>query len=224
MNLARLLAFATIVWTASAVGGTVDLPTQVGGAFSVPAQSLREARFNSTVRQQYDFSCGSAALSTLLTHHYDFPIGEAQVFQQMYERGDPDKIKAEGFSLLDMKVFLEANGFEADGFEAPLDKLVSAGLPAIALVNEKGYNHFVVVKGVKHGRVLIGDPSGGTRSTSIESFNAVWVNQILFVVTNKQDAARFNLASDWRVAPFAPIAGGIDRTGASLPKLGPADF
>ena len=50
--------------------GSVDLPFQIGGAFSVPAVSIKEARFSAMVRQQYDFSCGSAALSTLLTYHY----------------------------------------------------------------------------------------------------------------------------------------------------------
>ena len=37
-----------------------------GGEYSVRVRSLKEAKFRSTVRQQYDFSCGSAALATAM--------------------------------------------------------------------------------------------------------------------------------------------------------------
>src|SRR5215470_7501866 len=106
--------------------GEVALPLAVGGAYVVPTVSIKEARYSSTIRQQFDFSCGSAALSTLLTHHYQFPVTEQKVFEEMIIHGDRAKIQQEGFSLLDMKRYLEAHGFEADGFEVPLDKLESA--------------------------------------------------------------------------------------------------
>lgn len=227
MKFLAALLVALIAWPGIAVAGSVEMPLQVGGAFSVPTVSMREARFSATVRQQFDFSCGSAALSTLLTYHYGYPITEEQVFQQMFERGDPEKIKREGFSLLDMKAFLEAHGFEADGFEAPLDKLASAGVPAIALVNENGFNHFVVIKGIREGRILIGDPAGGTRAKSEAAFDAVWVNQILFLITSKQDEAKFNMAADWRATPKAPLASGVQRNGLDsvvIPRLGSSDF
>jgi uncharacterized protein len=211
----------------SAEAGSIDLPFQIGGAYSVPSRSIKEGRFSAMIRQQYDFSCGSAALSTLLTYHYQFPVSEQTVFEEMYSQGEQEKIKKEGFSLLDMKRYLEAHGYEADGFEAPLDKLASAEIPAIVLINENGYNHFVVVKGIRGPRVLIGDPSGGTRALTRSAFEALWVNQILFVISNRQDVARFNQASDWSVAVQAPIGSGINRQGLGqlvIPKLGSSDF
>jgi predicted double-glycine peptidase len=207
--------------------GSVDLPFQIGGAYSVPATSIREARFSAMARQQYDFSCGSAALSTLLTYHYRFPVTEQTVFEEMFAHGEQEKIKKEGFSLLDMKRYLEAHGYEADGFEAPLDKLSAAGIPAIVLINDNGYNHFVVVKGIRDGRVLIGDPSGGTRAMVRPAFDKIWVNQILFVISNHEDVAGFNLESDWRVSVRAPLGNGIDRQGLGqlvTPKFGGSDF
>src|SRR5450755_645414 len=211
----------------SAEAGSVDLPFQIGGAFSVPATSIKEARFSAMVRQQYDFSCGSAALSTLLTYHYRFPVNEQTVFEEMFAQGDQEKIKKEGFSLLDMKRYLEAHGYEADGFEAPLDKLASAQIPAIVLINENGYNHFVVVKGIRDSRVLIGDPSGGTRVMPQKAFESIWTNQVLFVISNRQDIAGFNLPSDWRVSVRAPLGNGVDQQGLGqlvIPKNGSSDF
>jgi predicted double-glycine peptidase len=225
--LGRLLAALSLAGAASAQAGSVELPVQVGGAFSVPARSLHEGKFSATVRQQYDFSCGSAALSTLLTYQYGLPVTEQAVFEDMFRQGDQAKIREQGFSLLDMKRYLEHRGFAADGFQAPLQALRDENIPAIALINENGYNHFVVIKGLRNDRVLIGDPSGGTRSMPQPAFEAAWRNGILFVISNRREAARFNLAEDWRVAPTASLHDGLQRDGLGsivLPRFGPSDF
>ncbi len=206
---------------------TVNLPYAIGGSYSIPVTSMKGARFSAMIRQQYDYSCGSAALSTLLTYHYGYKTTEQSVFEEMFANGDREKIRQAGFSLLDMKRYLENHGFEADGFEAPLDRLASARIPAIVLINENGYNHFVVVKGMQDGRVLVGDPSGGTRAMSQSSFERLWTNGILFVVTNRQEEARFNVASEWSAFPKAPLGSGISREGLAglvMPKAGPSDF
>jgi predicted double-glycine peptidase len=222
-----LIAALLMVGTPTVCAGTADVPVQAGGTFKVSITSLKERRLREPVRQQYDFRCGSAALSTLLTHHYHYPVSEQVIFAEMFQRGDRQRIQTQGFSLLDIKVFLEHHGFQANGYEAPLDKLASAHVPAIVLLKENGYRHFVVVKGVRDGRVLIGDPAGGTRALTREKFESIWANQILFVINNKTETAKFNSDADWRVAPRAPLDSGINRNGLSsmlLPKLGAADF
>ena len=206
--------------------GRVEIPVQSGGAFSVPVVSMKEQRFQKTLHQQYDFSCGSAALATLLTHHYNFPVSEQDVFREMFTRGDQAKIKKEGFSLLDIKNYLANHGFDADGYVAELDKLSVAKVPAIVLVKEQGYYHFVVVKGLRDGRVLIGDPSSGTRAISRSKFAEIRANNILFVIKNKLEMAQFNTDRDWQAAPASPLAAGHHRGTAdyNLAKRGPADF
>ncbi len=223
------LVIATLLLAAAQTvkAGSVEIPIQAGGGFNVPIVSQKEDRFRATIRQQYDFSCGSAALSTLLTHHYDYPISEQTVFAEMFLRGDRARIQRQGFSLLDIKNFLEHHGFQANGYEAPLDKLEGARIPAIVLLKENGYSHFVVVKGIRDGRVLIGDPASGTRAMTREGFESIWVNHILFVVNNKTEIAKFNSDADWHAAPRAPMFHGVDRSGLSslvLPKLGSSDF
>ena len=224
----RLVAMLVVtgVCLGHAFCAQVDVPVQSGGAFSVPVDSIKSRPFNSTLRQQYDFSCGSAAVATLLTYHYDYRVSEQDVFGQMYTRGNQAKIKREGFSLLDMKNYLQAHGFEADGFQAELDQLRSSGLPAIVLIKENGYNHFVVVKGMKDGRILVGDPASGTRAMPYARFKELWANQILFVVRNKRHLAKFNAEADWRAAPLSPLAGAAYRGAAepTFPRRGPADF
>lgn len=218
---------AALALALPALGVGADL-TSVGGlSFRVKVASLKEVRYQTTVRQQFDFSCGSAALATLLTYHYDYPISEQQAFEEMFRTGDRARIQRDGFSLLDIKRFLAARGFAADGFELPLEKLTEAGFPAIVLLAENGYHHFVVVKGLQADRVLIGDPSGGTRAMGRSRFDAAWQNHLLFVIHGAPRKPHFNAAADWRVAPQARAADAIERDSLlrlSLPTLGDGNF
>ncbi|GAB3629013.1 peptidase C39 [Pandoraea terrae] len=219
-----LLAGSGIALAARA--DTIELPDH-GGTYAVRVTSLKEARFLRTIRQQFDFSCGSAAVATLMTYHYGQPTTEQAVFEEMFAHGDQQKIRKEGFSLLDMKMYLEAHGFVADGFELPLEQLAQTHVPAIVLITESGYHHFVVVKGIRDGQVLVGDPALGTRAMSRAAFDAAWDSRVLFVVHNHEELAQFNQPVDWRVAPRAPLAMGIDRSGLNtvvMPKFGPSDF
>ena len=225
MNTARVLLLGVLLALAGAAGA---LEIAAGGApVGLQIRSLKQVRFQATLRQQYDFSCGSAALATLLSHHYGYPTDEAAIFEQMFRDGDHAKIRREGFSLFDMKKFLATRGFGADGFQQPLAKLAEAGLPAIVLITEKGFQHFVVIKGVAHGRVLLGDPASGTRSMSLEHFHEVWRGQLLFVIHQYPGTVRFNAAADWVAAPRAPLSAGIARDGLDLITRavhGPGDF
>ena len=126
-----------------------------------------------------------------------------------------------------MKKFLKSQGFEADGFDKPLDKLAESRVPAIVLINENGYHHFVVVKGLQGDRVLIGDPANGTRAVPRARFEASWQSRLLFVIHNRMESAKFNLATDWRAAPQAPLAAGVSHNGlagTTLRSRGPGDF
>lgn len=225
MNLAGLAA--AVLFCAAQASGAVELPAIGGSRFTVPVASMKQIRFQSTLRQQYDFSCGSAAVATLLTHHYAHPVSEQVVFEHMFAHGDQQKIRREGFSLLDIKRFLAAQGFEADGFTLPLQKLIDARLPAIVLVTDKGYHHFVVIKGVADGRVLIGDPALGTRALPRAAFEKMWSSKLLFVIHGAAQAPAFNHPNDWRAAPTAPLSTGISRDGMSaisIAKQGPGDY
>lgn len=77
-----------------------------GGNYLVSTKSFAEMKFDTVYKQEFDFSCGSAALASLLTFHYGNVVSEKTVFLEMYEHGDQEKIKDQGFSMLDMKNYL----------------------------------------------------------------------------------------------------------------------
>jgi len=174
--------------------------------YRVPVASMLANKFRTVVRQQYDFSCGSAALATLLRYHYDRPAAEADVFTGMWREGDQARIRQVGFSLLDMKRFLAENRLAADGYRVSLDAIAGRGLPGIALISLKGYRHFVVVKGVTPADVLIGDPSLGLRRMGRAEFQAAW-NGVYFVLNTEAErgARNFNGRAQWGAMPRSPL-------------------
>jgi uncharacterized protein len=221
-----IVALAAIL-PIGAQAGTMALNDNVGQTYTLHITTLKEAKFRNTIRQKYDFSCGSAAVATLLTFQYNYPVNEQVVFEQMYAHGNRAKINKEGFSLLDIKLYLESIGFDADGFRASLDQLQKADLPAIVLIEDRGYHHFVVIKGIRYGRVLVGDPARGTRTIPLDRFDELWKNGLVFVIHNRREFARFNTDSDWHSAPIAPLGVGIDRRGldtVTMSKYGPGDI
>jgi len=179
------------------------------GPVSVPVQSMQARKFATTIHQRYDYSCGSAALATLLTYQYHHPVTELEVFKAMWDQGNKAEIRRQGFSLLDIKRYLDAHGYQANGYKASLARLAKVGVPAIALIRTHGYNHFVVIKGIQSGRVLVGDPSSGTRTITIPGFEKIWPNGILFVIDNHRRKSVFNGRSDWALAPLAPLGNAL---------------
>ncbi|HLZ34848.1 MAG TPA: C39 family peptidase [Nitrospira sp.] len=198
--------FTLLLSTATGtMAATVEVTPGVGSRMLLQVWSMRELKVRSVILQKYDYSCGSAAVATLLTYHYGNPVTEEVAFRAMFENGNQQKIQQEGFSLLDMKRFLEAQGYRADGFEVSLEDLSNAGIPAIVLIVDNGYHHFVVIKGMRDNKVLLGDPAVGMRVVPRKQFEASWPNRIVFVIHDSPARGEFNTARDWSVRPRSPL-------------------
>jgi len=196
--------------TAGAAGAAQAQATVVDGlaSYHVAVSTFRDIPFRSVVRQQYDFSCGSAALATLLHYHYSRPVTETDVFRAMWADGDQAKIRKVGFSLMDMKRYLAAQGFVADGYRINVGMLAQVKAPAIAVIQVSNYKHFVVIKGVRDGKVLVGDPALGLRTYSFDEFGRMWDGIVFLIRSGPVRKAVYNKAEDWSVWPEAPMGDG----------------
>lgn len=224
ISIGRVYVVVFITAVATALVSVVEAePVRLqgfSGAFNIPVQSRKEMQWNSVVRQQYDFSCGAAAIATLLTFHYDHPTREDQVFKVMFDKGNKKKIRTTGFSMLDMKQYLDALGLKSDGFRMTLEKFSKIGVPGITMINTKGYNHFVVVKGIKDNRVLVADPALGTRVIPQKDFAQQWNGAILAARESIRIARQhFNEPRDWRLDVKSPLNSGIDQSGLGAYSL-----
>jgi predicted double-glycine peptidase len=201
------LCLAASAALASPSAAQVRTHGEAGGSFNVAVTSWRDIPFRTVVRQQYDYSCGSAAVATLLRYHYGVNVNETEVFRSMFERGDQERIRSVGFSMLDMRTYLESRGYGADGLRLSLDRLAALHIPAIALITHDGYRHFVVVKGVSRDRVLVGDPTFGLQTYSRADFEAVW-NGVVLAIRHPPEGAPaplYDRAEEWRPWAVAPL-------------------
>jgi uncharacterized protein len=162
-----------------------ELRTNIGDRkISVPVRSLLEIRDHRLVRQGWDISCGAAALSTILTYSFAEPYSELAIAVSILANTDPEVVRARGgFSLLDLKRFSEAVGFQAQGYGGlTVDDLQDLSGPVILPVSIRGLDHFVVFRNRAAGRVLIGDPAFGNLAVSEQQFKQMWRSGIGLVV------------------------------------------
>ena len=190
----------------SAHAGSFDLGI-AGANVSIEVQSYRDRQYSRIIQQKYDYSCGSAALATLLTFHYDQDQTEETIYKAMWDVGNQANIRKIGFSLFDMRLYLKSRNMLADGFKMTLDRVSEIGVPGIALITVNGYKHFVVIKGIRNDRILIGDPSGGLMVQSKAEFTKVWDGTIFFIRSDlDKGLASFNLDVDWSAHPEGNLA------------------
>jgi predicted double-glycine peptidase len=170
------------------------ISTSVQAGVQEGVKSLLEFRHEHVVLQQYDLSCGAAALATVLQFQHEADISEREIALEMLDReeyrDDPEAIQQQaGFSLLDLKRFVDNRGFSGDGYgKLSLEDLQKLA-PIVVPVRFDGYDHFVVFLGQLDNRILVADPAWGNRIVDRRKFEASWnhygdLGHVGFVVRN----------------------------------------
>ncbi len=144
---------------------------------------VSQFKYQNVVRQAYDYSCGSAALTTVLNGYLGRQFQERQIMEGLLRFGEYDKIVARrGFSLLDMKRLATALGHPSGGFRASFEDLRDLDHPAIVPIHYSGFKHFVVLKKYQDGHIYVADPALGNISFTETKFKQVWTDNVLFIV------------------------------------------
>lgn len=142
-----------------------------------------EINFEHIVAQQFDYSCGSAALATILRYQLGEQFSETQVIQGLFRYGDKEQVeKKRAFSLLDMKKFVEVLGYNGVGYRADINDLEDLNMPCILPIELYGYRHFTVFKDIYKGHVFLADPYRGNTSYPLTEFEKIWHQNVIFVV------------------------------------------
>jgi uncharacterized protein len=154
------------------------------GAPSLDRHTLKELRDRYVVKQDRDYSCGAAALATLLQYYFRDATSEQDLLTLLEsELTAEEKRKKErrGFSLLDLKHVAEQKGYDAEGFRLTLSELSQVAAPLIVFVEPMGYKHFAVYRGMKGDRVYLADPARGNLRMSLGRFQREWKG-VVFVL------------------------------------------
>ncbi|MDO9114790.1 MAG: C39 family peptidase [Polaromonas sp.] len=151
------------------------------GAISKNVLSMREMRYVDMVPQKTDFSCGAAALATILNYAYGQKLTEDEVIQGLLQVSDPAVVREKGFSLLDLKNYVQARGMRGRGYNMAPEMLDRIKVPTIVLLDIRGYKHFVVLKKTTPDKVYLADPALGNRVVPRQEFVSGW-NRVVFAV------------------------------------------
>jgi uncharacterized protein len=148
-----------------------------------PVVSLKEIRERGVVIQKWEASCAAASVATVLTYGFRDAVSEGYVVARMLENTSPALVrKRGGFSLLDMKHFVENRGYTGQAYKhLSLDDLRLFHAPIVPIAPH-GYNHYVVFNGVQEQYVVLADPAFGNRRMRISHFLDVWIDGLAFII------------------------------------------
>lgn len=144
---------------------------------------LSELRSRDVILQAHEYSCGAAALATLLGL-LGRPTTEMEVLRSIFgerlplETGPEGKTRLRALNLEDLETGARAAGFQVVSLQVPAKSLPDALIalrPAIARMSlYKQYPHFVVLRDFRDGWAQIGDPAYGSIKLPASQFFSAW--------------------------------------------------
>jgi predicted double-glycine peptidase len=176
--------------------GLAQISIGSGVRINPPTGSMKDLRDQDVIKQRFDFSCGAAALATILRFGFGEDVTEAAILASLFDlpsEAEKDERRRKGFSLLDLQRVAEGRGYNAQGFRLAPDQLSLLGGPVIVFIEPRGYKHFAVLRGARGDRVYIADPSRGQVRLQTSRFLDSWVQPdgkgIIFVVEPRSGTA-----------------------------------
>jgi len=139
----------------------------------------RSLRYTHVVGQTDWYTCGAAAVATLLTYYYNDPATEAEILEVAIKETEASgKDPLEGLTALSLKRALEKRGYQVKAYRVNLEQLADyfrrGGLPVVGHVTRPQL-HFLVITGIVDPpqggptHVLLADPSWGRRILPLEA-------------------------------------------------------
>lgn len=173
---AALLALA--LSACARLESTPPSPMSAGNvSFEKKLVTWKDIRDRNIVMQRFDYSCGAAALATLMNFYFKDDVKEADILNGVLDSLSEDETenrRENGFSLLDLKNFAERRGYRAIGVRLPPTVLPELPGPVMVYIQRKDYKHFAILRGVVGDRVYLADPSRGNIRMSVDVFLEEW--------------------------------------------------
>lgn len=162
-------------------------------SFQQHVTSWKDLKRQSVVMQQRDYSCGAAALATVIQHYWGYDVSELQVLQVIEGFLTPAELKdriENGITLTDLKRAADKLKYDVAIGKLSLDELAESKIPVIAAITVNGkYEHFVVVRGVRDDWVYLADPIRGNIRIRPEEFENQWIKHAVLVVVKPGQTA-----------------------------------
>jgi hypothetical protein len=168
--LAILLGGCTTEPVISNVGYTIDAS---GNHF----KSWKELNDQSVIMQQYDYSCGAAALATIMKYYFQDNVTEKSLLDYIKKTLTAKEyavVEEQGLSFLELEKISHSLGYQSASVRLKLSALKELTGPVVVYVSTKDYQHFAVFRGVREDRVFLADPSRGNMILTVDEFLEEW--------------------------------------------------
>ncbi|MGA2031632.1 MAG: cysteine peptidase family C39 domain-containing protein [Thermoguttaceae bacterium] len=175
--------------------------------------SLQALAQQNVVMQQRDYSCGAAALATLIRYYWGENVGEIDLLKAIVATLTPEQLQdrvKNGLSMTDLRKAAVAQGYMASVGRLTLEKLIAVRVPVIVCIKPGKQEHFVVLRGTLGDRVFLADPIRGNIRIALCEFGQQWVDQAVLVVakpgTDLPAHSPLRIEPHWPVQPELQVA------------------
>jgi len=153
--------------------------------FLTSTQTWEALKEQNVVMQDYDYSCGAAAMATLLRYYWGDDVTEEMVLDEILEQLTDEEFEdrqENGLSMTDLRDTAVGLGYLSTMRRVAFSDLQEMKIPVIVRIKKDDYEHFVVYRGMVEDRIFLADPSLGNQRISLVSFIEQWNNVVLVVV------------------------------------------
>ena len=173
--LASTLARTALISAVLAVCVTAD------AAAGADFRNWRTLRDQGVVKQSLDFSCGAAALATLLNRFRASEVTERELLEVLADPASglrlPQGWRESGMSFATLAGLALHYETTAVGIELSASDLSQLRVPAIAYLPNSDPPHFTVITGIDpRGSIELADPGWGNRRMRAARFKTLWLD------------------------------------------------
>jgi len=148
-----------------------------GVPFGAKLKSWNYYKWENITRQKFDFSCGAAALSTMMTAYFNDPVPESIILALLIVQLKPEDMEdrqLNGFSMLDIQNLAATIGYDVAGVKLPFKAINKLNGPIMVVLRENENEHFVVLKGVDEHKAYLADSVRGNIRMPLFRFFDQW--------------------------------------------------
>ncbi|MGE3317595.1 MAG: C39 family peptidase, partial [Planctomycetaceae bacterium] len=142
------------------------------------------------VMQKRDFSCGAAALATVIQFYWGDQVTEQQILRQFDTILTPDEVRdriENGLTLTDLRKVSVKMGYLATIGTVRFDQLVKSKVPLIVGLSDGEFKHFVVFRGAYGDYVYLADSARGNIRVPVNEFVRQWQKNAVLVVAKPKE-------------------------------------
>lgn len=198
----RRIALAGLMLLAAATagvstGGADDYPEHRSPVrdgdrtFRKHVWSWKELQEQNIVMQKRDFSCGAAALATVLQYYWGDHVTELQILKKFDDLFTPAEVRERiknGLTITDLRRVAVKMGYRASIGTLRYDQLQESKVPLVVGITVGEFKHFVVYRGTDGYYVYLADPARGNIRIPASEFVKQWQkNAVLVVAKPRQE-------------------------------------